>query len=622
MTYVSAMLHRIVSHRMKRFLLFLAAVLLFIGLALPAAAVYTISPASETISSYQQIYEAIYQALEAQQTYLDVSRFRIQDYDIMKIFTDVMQNSPEFFYADQKLSYRYNQNGIVTSLSFTYHMSRTKRAECVAFYEQEISYIVNEVEQMQMTEPETALYVHDYLISSYAYDETETIFDVYSFLKERKGVCQAYALCYMAVMRELDIPCFMVVSEEMNHSWNLVQIDGEWYHVDLVYDDPRPDRPGQVLHTHFLLSDDAIMADYGQGSHWGWSSRIPCGSHAYEGKYWQNSDTRMLYMNDTWYYIDDTTKMLYRSYFNGHGKRVLYSFVDSWYVNPEDAYGEDRDNAARWKGMFTGLATYNGYLFFNSPETIWRLNPATREKEELLQLDERKLNIYGIDIYRNRMEYLVGDTPDRATTSYMETLPMSYTEVETEIENVFLPFEDVSRVSPYYEAVEFLYEKGWMQGMSATVFSLNSNMTRAQFAALLSRIYRYNPAEYAGEVLYTDVAADSWYAPYVTWVTESGYMNGMGGGIFAPEDPMTREQMMTIMASVGKSKKLGSAELETMRTIDRDSISEWAVSSVDYCYTNGLVADRYLYVFGPASFVKRSEIADVLYRFCQLAEDI
>ncbi|MBQ8642051.1 MAG: S-layer homology domain-containing protein [Clostridia bacterium] len=604
---------------MKKLLVFpavLTAVLL--SLVLPAAAVYTISPESEIIRSYQQVYEAIYQAIDAQQSYLDVSRWKVQDYDIMTIFTDVMQNSPEFFYADQKLAYRYNQNGIVTSLSFTYNMSRTKRNECMAYYEQEISYIVNEVEAYRLTEPEIALYVHDYLISSYEYDSSESIYDVYGFLKERKGVCQAYSLCYMAIMRELGIPCYMVVSEEMNHSWNLVNIDNQWYHVDLVYDDPQPNRPGQVLHQHFLLSDDAISEDHGQGKHWGWSSRIPCTDNTYNQKYWQSCETRMLYMNDTWYYIDESSRMLYRSYFNGHSKRALYTLVDYWYVDLSAEEPAVKEQSARWKGLFTGLSTYNGYLFFNGPDSIWRFNPASGDREELLLLDEGGLNIYGTDIFKNRMEYLVGDTPDRTTTSYIETLPMLYTEVEMVVENVFLPFTDVTRVSPYYEAVEYLYEAGIMQGMSETQFDLNSSMTRAQFAALLSRLYKYDPADYGGEILYTDVSPRSWYAPYVAWVTESGYMNGMGGGRFAPDDPVTREQMLTILASVGRSLKIGSAARKELKTIDRTSVSPWAVSGVDYCYANGLIADKYLYALSPAAYVKRSEIADVLYRFCQL----
>ena len=602
---------------MKKTIGFLTAVFLFlIGLTVPTAAVYTISPLADTVPAYEAVYNAVYEALDKQQSYLDISRYKIKDYDIMDIFTDVMNNSPEFFYASRKLSYRYDKEGMVLSLSFTYTMSHTARAAAVEEYEKEISYIVNEVQQHFLADAERALYVHDYLISSYSYDETETVFDAYHFLKERKGVCHAYSLCYIAVMRELGIPCFMVVSEEMNHSWNLVLVDGEWYHVDLVFDDPSPDRPGQVHHKHFLLSDSSIAEDRGHGKHYGWSSSVICTNEKYTKPYWQFSDTRMIYMNDSWYYIDEVENSIRRLYFNGHGTRILYLFHDTWKVDLSDLSA----NAVRWKGLYSGFGVYEGYLYFNTPDTIWRLHPSSGETEKLLWLEEDGLNIYGIDIYKNKMEYLIGNSPDRNATAYVETLAMDYLEEEEKIENVFLPFADISRVSPYYPAVEYLYEAGIVQGMTETHYDLNGIMTRVQFAALLSRLYGFDITGYKSGTLYTDVPENSWYAPYVAWVTVSGFMNGVGGGCFDPDSPVTREQMLTVLASVGRSLKLGSTELQSLDTIDRNMISDWAVNGVDYCYTNGLVSERYTYILAPNTHVRRSEIADVLYRFCKLME--
>lgn len=605
---------------MKKLFGILLAVGLSIGLAWSAAAIYTIEPASETIRNYRQVYNAIYEAIDAQQSYLDVSGWQIKDYEIMYIFTDVMYNSPEFFYADQKLVYRYNTKGYVTSLSFSYNMSYTKRTECKAFYEQEISYLVQEVEAFALSDAEKALYVHDALISSYAYDTEETIFDAYNFLKERKGVCQAYALCYIAIMRELDIPCFMVVSKEMNHSWNMVQIDGEWYHVDLVFDDPQPDRPGQVLHDHFLLSDAGIAADHGQGTHWGWRSMIVCQDERYADRFWQTSDTRMLYMNDNWYYVNDNERQLYRTFFSGYSAKLLYTYDTYWYVDLYADPAVDGDKVYQhWRGLYTGLGQYNGYLYLNTPTAILRVHPTTGEVMELLHLEDKNMNIYGMDILHNQMEYLVGDTPDRNTTSYIETIPMRYTEEDTIVTNVFLPFSDVSRVSPYYSAVEYLYEGGIMNGLSKTLFAPSSSITRAQFATVLSRLHRYDPTTYTGEVLYTDVSPTSWYAPYVHWATASGYMSGVGDGRFDPDGTVTREEMYAILASVCHSMNCGVETTMQLQTIDRTTVSDWALDGVDYCYTNGLVPEKYQYTLIPMGDVQRGEMAEVLYRFCQLA---
>ncbi len=590
----------------------LLVMLFFCGI--PASA-YTITPASETVRGYRQVYEAIYKAIDAQQSYLDVERWKIQDYDIMTIFTDVMYNSPEFFYADNRLVYRFDRDGYVTSLSFSYHMSRTKRMEAEAFYESEISAMVLEVRELGLTGAEAVLYVHDMLIASYAYDEAEEIFDVYRFLSEKKGVCQAYSLCYMAILRELGIPCFMVVSEEMNHSWNLVELGGQWYHVDLTYDDPRPDRPGQVYHDHVLLSDEAVTMDRGQGCHWGWQSTRICGDNAYGEAFWRSSDTRMLYANDTWYFLLEENGNLYRMYFDGREHSSLYTVSEQWYVNPSSGTGD------RWKGYFTGLGIYNGYIYYNGPDNIWRLHPVSGEKVPLLTLEEEGLNLYGMNIHRGQLAYLVGSTPDRDATAYLETIPMRYTEENQEVESVFLPFTDLNRISPYYKAVAYLYETGIMTGIAPDTFGGSGIMTRAQFAALLSRIFNYNPSDYHGEVLYRDVSPTSWYAPYVTWVTGSGFMQGVASGTFAPSEPVTREQMFAVLASVCRSRKKGTTETETLACVDRATIGPWALAGVDFCWSNGLMAEKYTFAFAPKSSVKRNEAADALYRLCMLTEE-
>ena len=50
----------------------------------------------------------------------------------------------------------------------------------------------------------------------------------------------------------------MVPSNEMNHVWNLLKIDGQWYHMDVTWDDPVPDQPGIVIYTHFLMTDSEL----------------------------------------------------------------------------------------------------------------------------------------------------------------------------------------------------------------------------------------------------------------------------------------------------------------------------------------------------------------------------
>ena len=150
-------------------------------------------------------------------------------------------------------------------------MEADERQEAMQSYEREVDYIASLVEPA-LSEAEKALFVHDYLIASYTYDTAQANYDVLSLFRDRTGVCQAYSLAYIAVLRELGMDAVMVTSDEMGHAWNLVKVDGIWYHVDLSFDDPAPDRLGRVLHENFLLDDEGIRQT--TTPHSGWSSSV------------------------------------------------------------------------------------------------------------------------------------------------------------------------------------------------------------------------------------------------------------------------------------------------------------------------------------------------------------
>ena len=570
-----------------------------------AADLFTISPYADTIRNYEKAYNAIYGAIEKQQTYLDITSLRIHDYDIMRIFEDVLGNSPEFFYVRNRLHYRY-KNGYVTSLSFSYSMGTQKRKEATAFYQTEISRIVTETENLCETDVEKALYVHDLLIASFRYDEDETIYDAYQFLSEKKGVCQAYALTYMAILREMDIPCYLVKSGDMNHSWNLVRIGDTWYHVDLTYDDPRPDRPGRVLHEYFLLSDAEIGA--AAVPHTGWASVVTCDDERYRNGLWRYTDSRMVVVDGKFVYIRSDRRSIERSDLSGNDVSVLYLFKEHWFV--------DQKSGAYWSDVCSGLAAYEEYLYYNTPTSIWRLDTTNGATSIILTLNEAdpNRNLYGFDIYKGNMEYLVGDDPNREKTAYLRQLKMSYaTEMTAEtVENVFLPFADVSRVSPYYDAIDFAYRAGYMIGYDGTTFAPRASLTRAQFAAILYRVS--DATANATQTRYTDVRPSAWYAKYVGWVTESGFMQGTDKDLFSPDKEISREEAYTVFSRFA-ADMLGTDTKNTrLPCIDRSSISRWASYGVTYCYHMGLVEEKFSYVLAPQTPLQRCELAEILYR--------
>ncbi len=113
---------------------------------------------------------------------------------------------------------------------------------------------------------ERALWLHDWLTANADYDESLTIYKPEGVLLLGSGVCDSYARAYQMLLGAVGIPCLYVTHEAGNHAWNLVQLDGHWYHVDVTWDDPVGG--GEEDHEYFLVSDDYMRQDSFVHSYW------------------------------------------------------------------------------------------------------------------------------------------------------------------------------------------------------------------------------------------------------------------------------------------------------------------------------------------------------------------
>jgi len=129
--------------------------------------------------------------------------------------------------------------------------------------------------------------VHDYLVLNTAYDmpafksgQSTPSHQASGALLTGKAVCSGYASAFLLLMETAGIPCKYVYNDD--HAWNLVQVDNEWYHVDVTWDDPVPDAPGVTDYSYFMMTDAEIKS---HDSHHGWSFEGPeqvlCSSSKY-----------------------------------------------------------------------------------------------------------------------------------------------------------------------------------------------------------------------------------------------------------------------------------------------------------------------------------------------------
>lgn len=172
-------------------------------------------------------------------------------------------------------------------------------------------------------------------------------------------------------------------------------------------------------------------------------------------------------------------------------------------------------------------------------------------------------------------------------------------------------FADVAADSWYADAAAYCRDSGLMSGTGGTTFSPDAAMTRAMLATVLYRLAG-SPAV-TGTDAFADTADGAWYADAVLWASQNGVISGYGGGRFGTEDPVTREQLATILWRCSGTPAAEAGE----NFADESAISTWAAAAVRWAgnsgYIHGVDGGR----FDPAGQATRAQVAAILMRYHQ-----
>ena len=200
---------------------------------------------------------------------------------------------------------------------------------------------------------------------------------------------------------------------------------------------------------------------------------------------------------------------------------------------------------------------------------------------------------------------------DKGNGKYTFTMPAGKVEINAafvkEVETS--PFSDVSTSAYYYEAVKWAQEKGITGGIGNGLFGPNQPCTRAQIVTFLWRDAGSPVVNYAMNM--TDVAEDAYYAGAVRWALSEGITTGTGDGKFSPDTTCTRAQSVTFLfRAIGKLVD-SKAEFSDVLT---DSYYANAVAwAVENGVTNGIGNG----LFGPDNSCTRAQIVTFLFRAYQ-----
>lgn len=176
-------------------------------------------------------------------------------------------------------------------------------------------------------------------------------------------------------------------------------------------------------------------------------------------------------------------------------------------------------------------------------------------------------------------------------------------------------FSDVPDGAWYADAVEYVYDNGLMSGTGATTFSPDTATSRAMLATILYRVSG-SPAV-SGRDSFTDTDDGAWYADAVLWATQSGVMAGYGGGLFGANDPVTREQIATILwRYAGSPAAEGGQDFA-----DESRIASYAVDAVDWVRANSIMNGIGGNHFDPQGNATRAQVATILRNYMTMDQE-
>lgn len=194
---------------------------------------------------------------------------RIAVADLTAAFDEVL-GTPELDYV-AGVTYRYRNDAAdepsctVTSFTLTYQLS----PEQLASYEEGMAAAVDRLLEgvdRSSSEFELVLAAHDALVRSCSFSrDSSAAHTAYGALVEGRAANRGYADALCVLLGELGVGCVTVQASETGVPWNMVRVDGAWYHVDVAWDDPSPDggADADVSRRYCLVGDAAIARDHG-----------------------------------------------------------------------------------------------------------------------------------------------------------------------------------------------------------------------------------------------------------------------------------------------------------------------------------------------------------------------
>ena len=222
--------------------------------------------------------------------------------------------------------------------------------------------------------------------------------------------------------------CAIASSQNINHAWNIVKVNGKWYHVDATWDDPVWDMPGRSNHDYFLVSFDTMnkntltnhtkdRTDMVVSAQWGDTYTSAIDTTYESGKFWNGVNKAILYKDGYWYSIgsgaSDTGYQINKYQYSTGTNKVIYSGTAKW-TAPSGGY---------YPGVYGSIYLHGNSLYFATPDSLKKIDliSAAASPVEILNIRTKYNSASGSNLYAfgeqyGKVVYFIADTPNLKQT--------------------------------------------------------------------------------------------------------------------------------------------------------------------------------------------------------------
>lgn len=252
---------------------------LALGSLLPAGGSGTVYAAAETVADLSDLQTRLAAAIGAREAGFSATYTggELGKKQLEQMLNDIYETDDYLHYTMKSVKYAYTtgKGPVTVTYTFTYWETPEQSAEVAA----KVAEILASIVTPEMNDFQKEKAIHDWIVANVAYDTSLKRHSAYDGLfGSGKTVCQGYALLAYKMLTEAGIENKIVEGKAGGqlHTWNLVKLDGAWYHLDTTWDDPTPDEAGRVEYDYYNLTDAQIKANHK------WTKSYPAAETAFD----------------------------------------------------------------------------------------------------------------------------------------------------------------------------------------------------------------------------------------------------------------------------------------------------------------------------------------------------